>query len=166
MDELKAYNCPQCSGHYTPSPDNEPSPCDYCGTFLEVTGEVAVLPNTPEWETKIRNVYKEKFGIEARLKEPMTPDERYQLENELDIVKEYINTVLPKITEMTAYFPELVGESFEGTFFKGALEEHLQRCDERYTAMTDYTRMSTLARAIKVLQDNGVPVPDLSPTTT
>ncbi len=33
-----------------------------------------------------------------------------------EVLREYINSVLPKITEMTAYFSELIQDSFDGQY--------------------------------------------------
>ncbi len=76
-----------------------------------------------------------------------------------DVLREYINTVLPKITEMTAYFPELIQDSFNGEFFKEGLQDYLKQCDDKYNLMKDYAQVKMYEKARQTLVDAGIVVP-------
>lgn len=77
-----------------------------------------------------------------------------------DVLREYINTVLPKITEMTAYFPELIQDSFNGEFFKEGLQDYLKMCDDKYNLMKDYAQVKMYEKARQTLVDAGIVVPE------
>ncbi len=77
-----------------------------------------------------------------------------------DVLREYINTVLPKITEMTAYFPELIQGSFNGEFFKEGLQDYLKKCDDKYNLLKDFAQVKMYEKARQTLVDAGIVVPE------
>ena len=77
-----------------------------------------------------------------------------------EVLREYINSVLPKITEMTAYFPELIQDSFDGKFFKDGINEYLKKCDNKYNLMKDLAQVEMYVNARKTLEEAGIEVPD------